>query len=119
MKDLHHSCQGESHILINKVCQDSSFSTTTDNISIAIVCDGHGGARYFRSDVGSKMAVEAIKDCVYTFVNNVDLKLLKGMPFTQKRALTSEASSKILTKDTSTDKTLRQLFSSIIFSSKQ
>lgn len=116
MKDLHHSCQGESHILINKLCQDSSFSTTNETMSIAIVCDGHGGARYFRSDVGSRLAVEATKNCVDAFVKEVDLALFQGKPFTQKMAITSEANAQILTKETLTDKALRQLFASIIYS---
>lgn len=115
MKDLHHSCQGESHILSNKVCQDSSYSSTSDTMSIAIVCDGHGGTRYFRSDVGSRFAVDATKECVQTFVSEVDLNLFKDKPFTQKKALSSEASSNVYTKDTNTDKALRQLFSSIIY----
>lgn len=115
MKDLHHSCQGESHILINKVCQDSSYSSTSDSMSIAIVCDGHGGARYFRSDVGSRLAVEATIECVQAFVSEVDVDLFKGKAFTQKKALSSEASSSIYTKDTNVDKALRQLFSSIIY----
>ena len=115
MKDLHHSCQGESHILINKVCQDSSYSSTSDSMSIAIVCDGHGGARYFRSDVGSRLAVEATIGCVQAFVSEVDVELFKGKAFTQKKALSSEASSSIYTKDTNVDKALRQLFSSIIY----
>lgn len=115
MKDLHHSCQGESHILSNKVCQDSSYSSTSDTMSIAIVCDGHGGARYFRSDVGSRFAVDATKECVQAFVSEIDVNLFKDKPFTQKEALSSEASSNIYTKDTNVDKALRQLFSSIIY----
>ena len=115
MKDLHHSCQGESHILINKVCQDSSFSTTNDTMSIAIVCDGHGGARYFRSDVGSRFAVEASKECVEAFVKEVDSSLFQGKPFTPRQAITSEVNAKVLTKETSTDKAFRQLFASIIY----
>lgn len=116
MKDLHHSCQGESHILSNKVCQDSSYSSTSDTMSIAIVCDGHGGARYFRSDVGSRFAVDATKECVQAFVSEIDANLFKDKQFTQKKALSSEASSNIYTKDTNVDKVLRQLFSSIIYS---
>jgi hypothetical protein len=115
MKDLHHSCQGESHIHINKVCQDSSYSSTSDSMSIAIVCDGHGGARYFRSDVGSRLAVEATIECIQAFVSEIDSNLFKGKTFTQKKALSSEASSSIYTKDTNVDKALRQLFSSIIY----
>lgn len=116
MKDLHHSCQGESHILSNKVCQDSSYSSTNDTVSIAIVCDGHGGARYFRSDVGSRFAVDATKECVQAFVSEIDVNLFKDKKFTQKKALSSEASSNIYTKDTNVDKAFRQLFSSIIYS---
>lgn len=115
MKDLHHSCQGESHILSNKVCQDSSYSSTSNSMSIAIVCDGHGGARYFRSDVGSRYAVDATKECVKAFVSEIDGNLFKEKHFTQKKALSSEASSNIYTKDTNADKALRQLFSSIIY----
>lgn len=116
MKDLHHSCQGESHILSNKVCQDSSYSSTSNTMSIAIVCDGHGGERYFRSDVGSRFAVDATKECVQAFVSEIDVNLFKDKQFTQKKALSSEASSNIYTKDTNVDKALRQLFSSIIYS---
>ncbi len=115
MKDLHHSCQGESHIIINKVCQDASYSDTTDTMSIAIVCDGHGGERYFRSDIGAKFAIEATKDCVESFIKEVDVDIFKGKPLTQKQAIASEAKANVLTKDTLTDKVLRQLFSSIIY----
>ena len=38
-------CQGESHILIDKVCQDYALDESKKGISIAIVCDGHGGER--------------------------------------------------------------------------
>lgn len=115
MKDLHHSCQGESHVAVNKVCQDASYSATDTVMSIAIVCDGHGGSRYFRSDVGATIAVEATKECVAEFVAEIDNRLFVEKPFTQKKSLFSEAQSSVLSKDTTTDKALRQLFSSIIF----
>lgn len=115
MKDLHHSCQGESHIQTNKVCQDQSFSKTDETMSIAIVCDGHGGERYFRSDEGAKCAIEATKQCVTEFVKEVDSTLLKGKPFTQRKALTTETNNKDLRKETSTDKAFKQLFASIIY----
>ena len=38
-------CQGESHILIDKVCQDYALDESKKGVSIAIVCDGHGGER--------------------------------------------------------------------------
>lgn len=115
MKDLHHSCQGESHIITNKVCQDASYSNTTDTMSIAIVCDGHGGERYFRSDIGAKFAIEVTNNCVESFIKEVDVEIFKGKSFTQKQAIASEAKANVLTKDTLADKVLRQLFSSIIY----
>ncbi len=115
MKDLHYSCQGENHIIINKVCQDASYSDTTDTMSIAIVCDGHGGERYFRSDVGAKFAIEATKDCIESFIKEVDVNIFKGKSFTQKQAIASEAKANVFTKDTLADKVLRQLFASIIY----
>lgn len=115
MRDLHHSCQGESHIKVDKPCQDASYSKTTEEMSIAIVCDGHGGERYFRSDVGAQCAIEATKDSVETFIKAVDENLFKDKPLTRKQAIASEAKTNILTKDTPTDIALRQLFASIIF----
>lgn len=115
MRDLHHSCQGESHIKVDKPCQDASYSKTTEEMSIAIVCDGHGGERYFRSDVGAQCAIEATKDSVETFIKDVDENLFKDKPLTQKQAIASEAKTNFLTKDTPTDIALRQLFASIIF----
>ena len=115
MRELHHSCQGESHIKVDKPCQDASYSKTTEEMSIAIVCDGHGGERYFRSDVGAQCAIEATKDSVETFIKAVDENLFKDKPLTQKQAIASEAKTNFLTKDTPTDIALRQLFASIIF----
>ena len=116
MKALHYSCQGESHIQINKVCQDASYSHTDESLSIAIVSDGHGGSRYFRSDVGSQLAIESCNECVVSFVNDVDKRLLLGKSFSPKKAITSEACASQFTKETETDKAFRQLFSSIIYS---
>lgn len=115
MKHIHYSCQGESHIIAGKVCQDVSYSEVTESVSIAIVCDGHGGERYFRSNLGAKYAVEATRECVSSFIREIDESLFIGKGFTQKLSITSEARTNILTKDTETDKVLRQLFSSIIY----
>lgn len=115
MNEFYDSCQGESHIESNKVCQDASYSEVNERMSIAIVCDGHGGVRYFRSDIGAQKAIEATKQCVSSFVDNIDIKAFAGKPFTQKLAITSEAKAGQPTKDTITDKAFRQLFSSIIY----
>ena len=47
---------------------------TRDNqteYSVAIVADGHGSDKYFRSDRGSKFAVEAAKTCIIEFVEEI------------------------------------------------
>jgi len=107
------SCQGESHKVDDKPCQDASFSAVYDNgLAMAIVCDGHGGERYFRSDVGSRMATEVIRDSVKTFVENVDKSLFVGKPYTAVEAITSE---EVISKQTPVDINFRQLFSSIIY----
>ena len=107
------SCQGESHKADNKPCQDASFSAVYDDgLAIAIVCDGHGGERYFRSDVGSRMATEVICESVKTFVENVDKTMFIGNPFIAEEAITSE---EVVKKQTPVDIAFRQLFSSIIY----
>lgn len=111
MKALNHTCQGASHIAANKVCQDASSSFASDSMSVAIVSDGHGGDRYFRSDIGSRFAVEATRECVEAFVEQVDISVFRGKPFTQRPALSSSSH----VSDNDADAALRQLFSSIIF----
>lgn len=54
---------GASHLRKGTVCQDSGASMETDNYRLAVVCDGHGGDDYFRSDRGSRMAVQAFCEC--------------------------------------------------------
>ena len=115
MKALHYSCQGESHKATNKVCQDFSYSEVNDRLAIAIVCDGHGGARYFRSDIGSQYATEITKECVTTFIENIDKKLFQGAAFTQVYALNTEIQNDNFAKKTKVDVAMRQLFSSIIY----
>lgn len=107
------SCQGESHKADDKPCQDASFSSVyEDGLAIAIVCDGHGGERYFRSDVGARMATEVIRDSVKTFVENIDPDMFVGQEFTAVEAITSD---ELVRKQTPIDKAFRQLFSSIIY----
>ena len=107
------SCQGESHKVDNKPCQDASFSAVYDDgLAIAIVCDGHGGERYFRSDVGARMATEVICDSVKNFVENIDKNLFVGKSYTAQEAITSE---EVIKKQTPIDVVFRQLFSSIIY----
>lgn len=113
IQDYHFSCQGESHKVDDKPCQDASFSAVYDDgLAIAIVCDGHGGERYFRSDVGARMATEVITESVKTFVANIDKSLFVGKSYTAQETITSE---EVVKKQTPVDIAFRQLFSSIIF----
>lgn len=59
---------GASHLLTSKPCQDASLAVATDDYAMAIVADGHGGEAYFRSDRGSKLAVEAARDVLTRFL---------------------------------------------------
>jgi len=53
-------------------CQDASANhpDNPDTAAIAIVADGHGSSRCFRSDIGSKKAVDIAKNCVAAFVKD-------------------------------------------------
>lgn len=65
------SChQGASHKLKGIVCQDAAYARYKrgDRYAIAVVSDGHGSNRYFRSDRGSKFAVEASSEAVNEFM---------------------------------------------------
>lgn len=61
---------GASHLLTDKPCQDASLSIETPEYAMAIVADGHGGEAYFRSDRGSKMALEAARDVLTLFLTS-------------------------------------------------
>jgi len=49
--------QGESHIEKNLPCQDCAGHLLAGDYAVAAVADGHGGAAYFRSEIGSRLAV--------------------------------------------------------------
>lgn len=65
-----------------KPCQDFSFSIKSENYAIAVVSDGHGGKRYYRSDVGSKIAVEVAHRCLVAFAENIPPTLFADFPRT-------------------------------------
>lgn len=116
MDSLNFSCQGESHIAAGKVCQDYSNSKVYENgNAIAIVCDGHGGKRYFRSDIGARIAAEVSERNVKTFVEKVGLSLLKGKPFTQHGTISDDITNQNFDKTNDVERAFRQLFGSIIY----
>lgn len=65
------SIKGYSHEIIKKECQDSSKSWHTDYYAGVIVCDGHGGSKYFRSGKGSKFACEIGKEAIIKFISSI------------------------------------------------
>ena len=54
------TCIGYSHLRDKKPCQDFSSSYKDNERMIVTCCDGHGGARYVRSQKGSKAAGDAV-----------------------------------------------------------
>lgn len=110
MKDLYRFCVGDSHIKTGKPCQDCARSITCELYSMAIVSDGHGGERYFRSNIGSEYAVKITRDAVDSFVkemNNSSICLFKDKSFTASDNGVDKTNEKI-------SEALRWLFSSII-----
>lgn len=75
-------CQGESHKATDKPCQDYSLSRATDDYTIAIVSDGHGGTRYYRSDVGSQLLCEVTARCLAEFVAGIPARVLSDKSYT-------------------------------------
>ncbi len=110
MESINYTCIGASHITENKVCQDYSLSINADGLCAAVVCDGHGGKRYFRSDKGAEFAATITGEKIKEFVENFDKSLIIGKPFTQCLAKSDP-------KNTSSDELFsifNRLFTSIV-----
>ena len=71
---VHSTVIGDSHIRKGIVCQDSSGTVVTDKFAIAVVADGHGSAKHFRSDVGSRIAVKITTKLLKNYMNRPDFK---------------------------------------------
>ncbi|MBD5311586.1 MAG: hypothetical protein HDS13_05455 [Bacteroides sp.] len=69
---------GSSHIASNKPCQDNGVCYQKDGVHIAIVCDGHGGESYVRSDVGSQLAADIALEKIIQFINNLPSDTFNG-----------------------------------------
>ena len=114
MKAIFSRCRGASHEISGKVCQDYCQAEVTDSYTIGVVSDGHGGDRCFRSDVGSKSAVEATLDCVREFVQTADEGLFSGAPLTKCGTVAAEREKNGSGRGDECYALFRQLFSSII-----
>ena len=53
---------GNKHINRGTPCEDSSFSKTSNGVSVMCVSDGAGGAKYTHARFGSKCACETVAD---------------------------------------------------------
>lgn len=81
------SHQGASHKRNGKVCQDAAYARYKkgDRYAVAIVSDGHGGNNYFRSDRGSRFAVEVARIAINHFMRNFKDRDENEMSVTLKR----------------------------------
>jgi serine/threonine protein phosphatase PrpC len=59
--------RGDSHKEKDLPCQDAVLSFVVTNGGIAIVADGHGSEKHFRSDTGSKIATEVAQEAIAQF----------------------------------------------------
>lgn len=64
------SQKGAEHEKSNTPCQDSALNCIDKDlaVAIAVVADGHGSPECFRSDRGSRFAVECAVECIKRFV---------------------------------------------------
>lgn len=65
--------QGASHVEKNTPCQDAAHACLSKNkrVGVAIVADGHGGSKYFRSDKGSVLAVQTAERTILDFLGTI------------------------------------------------
>ncbi|MCL2210475.1 MAG: protein phosphatase 2C domain-containing protein [Treponema sp.] len=70
---------GGSHIKNGVVCQDYSGFYEDNDVRITVVADGHGDSTCFRSDMGSKFAVDCTLDGIKKFINFIEKYHDKGI----------------------------------------
>lgn len=81
LKVFHKTVIGASHISSGKSCQDYSVSFDEDGIQAAVVCDGHGGSSYVRSDKGAELAANVTVDCLRNFARCIPETMFSGKSF--------------------------------------
>lgn len=62
------SRRGLSHFASGKPLQDASKAVKGEDYCIAVVCDGHGGEKHFRSEIGSNYAADVAIEKFEEFV---------------------------------------------------
>lgn len=70
---FHKTVRGHFHVMKEIPCEDSSesYSAEDGRYYIAAIADGHGSKSCFRSDHGSKTAVEVALKCLQQFADTV------------------------------------------------
>ena len=72
--------QGASHIKKGLVCQDNAGSRQLDDGTILLaLSDGHGSRPHFRSDRGSRIAVETALEVLEEFAGHFNVCMLPGV----------------------------------------
>lgn len=78
---FHKSVIGASHTRSGKPCQDFSVSYSDDNVTILVVCDGHGGNTYCRSDKGAIIAANVCKEQLLKFAELTPAEIFSETSF--------------------------------------
>lgn len=81
-KGMNVTVMGRSHEENGTVCQDSSDFGAFNNYAVSIVADGHGSKKHFRSDVGSKLAVQSALETIAEITTdyNAFCKVFRATP---------------------------------------
>lgn len=82
--------RGYAHILSGKERQDAVLTFQEKAYSALIVCDGHGGDKYFRSAVGAQIACEVGKDSISQFMRTLRKDRFAKYDFTKSRSKREE-----------------------------
>lgn len=72
---FHTYCIGASHVKRGLPCQDRAVSETYEDSQIAIVSDGHGNRRHFRSETGASLACMIALECIKEYISSQETSL--------------------------------------------
>lgn len=101
-KSFNLTATGAVHIRNGTICQDSSSSGNFADYAYAVVCDGHGGEDYFRSDKGSLFGKEAVIKCfsdssLFTYLENADTEKKRDeIIFQLEKSIVAEWNSSVM-----------------------
>lgn len=82
IKFFHSTVQGASHKKNNKICQDASGCGEVEiegkKAYFSVVCDGHGGSDYMRSNIGSELGVKVAGEYIVKFLQKATKNMLNN-----------------------------------------